>query len=74
MQVVGRSTVKLFSIAFVQLTFQVTLVMNNWYLLEKQIFEHDLETWGATLVYDEKKGYMGKDFFKTDSSAIVNIS
>lgn len=36
------------------------------YILEKNltmIFEHDLDTWGATLTYDEKKGYLPKETF-----------
>ena len=37
------------------------------------IFEHDLDTWGATLAYDEGKGYSGKEFFRSEGQDFIAL-
>ncbi len=32
------------------------------------IFEHDLETWGATLAYDDKKGYQAGQLYQSEQT------
>ena len=38
------------------------------------IFEHDLETWGATLTYDEKKGFIAAQEMKSNRDSFERIS